>query len=108
MVSAKGGRHRLDPADVGRLGGNSSGDCSWRVRGEARPLTHGSGNAGRLAGSVSRGQSFSKPTPRLHPDVIEILDDQSLLEVHSPNDGHAEDAILEALLAEINRRGLKV
>ena len=45
-------------------------------------------------------------TPPLHPDVIEFLDDLSLLEAYEQNDSKAGGPIADALIAEIKRRNL--
>ena len=44
----------------------------------------------------------------LHPDVIEFLDDQSLLEAYQQTDGSPESAEANVLLAEIERRNLDI
>jgi hypothetical protein len=46
--------------------------------------------------------------PPLHLDVIEFLDDQSLLEAYDEADGSPESAEANALLAEIERRDLDI
>jgi len=47
-------------------------------------------------------------TPPLHPDVIEFLDDLSLLEAHQQIDSKADDPIADALIAEMKRRNLDI
>lgn len=44
----------------------------------------------------------------LHPDVIEFLDDQSLLEAYEQTRGSRETAEANALLAEIELRNLDI
>jgi len=45
-------------------------------------------------------------TPPLHPDVIEFLDDLSLLEAYHQSDSKPGDPIADALITEIKRRNL--
>jgi len=47
-------------------------------------------------------------TPPLHPDVIEFLDDLSLLEAYHQNDSKADGPIADALIAEMKRRNLDI
>ena len=47
-------------------------------------------------------------TQPLHPDVIELLDHQSLLEAYRQTDGQLGNAFADELLAEIKRRNLDV
>lgn len=54
LVSAKGGRHRLDAEDVGGVGGLSSRDRRWRVCREARRLNVRIAAADSLPESVGR------------------------------------------------------
>jgi hypothetical protein len=44
----------------------------------------------------------------LHPGVIELLDDQSLLEAYQEVDRSLDSAEANALLAEIERRDLDI
>jgi len=44
----------------------------------------------------------------LHPNVIEFLDHQGLLEAYPQAGGQAGKAMAEALLAELARRNLKI
>ena len=46
--------------------------------------------------------------PPLHPDVIEFLDDRSLLDAYRQIDVEADGPAEDALVAEIERRGLKI
>jgi hypothetical protein len=47
-------------------------------------------------------------TKPLHPDVIEFLDDQSLLEAYQLADGVPGNPLGDALIAEIERRNLVI
>lgn len=47
-------------------------------------------------------------TPPLSLDVIEFLDDQSLLEEYQHTDGEPGNPLVEDLLAEIKRRNLDI
>ena len=47
-------------------------------------------------------------TPPLHPDVIEFLDDQSLLEAYDLTDAVPGNPLGDALIAEIERRNLVI
>jgi len=47
-------------------------------------------------------------TPPLHPDVIEYLDDQSLLEAYQKTDGEPGNAVADRIAAEIERRNLDI
>lgn len=47
-------------------------------------------------------------TQPLHPDVIEFLDDQSLLEAYQQTDGQRCNPAADELLAEIKRRNLDI
>lgn len=47
-------------------------------------------------------------TPPLHPDVIEFLDDQSLLEAYAQTDGEPGNVVVDHLLAEIKQRNLDI
>ena len=44
----------------------------------------------------------------LHLDVIEYLDDKSLLEEYQKTDGVSGDPLTDDLLAEIKRRNLEI
>jgi hypothetical protein len=44
----------------------------------------------------------------LHPDVIEYLDDESLIEAYQNTGGEAGDPIAGLLSAEIERRNLNL
>jgi hypothetical protein len=46
--------------------------------------------------------------PPLHPDVIEFLDDLSLLEAYRQIAVEPAGPVLEALVAEIKRRNLDI
>jgi len=47
-------------------------------------------------------------TPPLHPDVIEFLDDLSLLEAYRQRDCKQGDPTADALIAEMKRRNLDI
>ena len=47
-------------------------------------------------------------TPPLHPDVIEFLDDLSLLEAYRQRDCKQGGPIADALIAEMKRRDLDI
>ncbi len=47
-------------------------------------------------------------TPPLHPDVIEFLDDRSLLEAYREIDVKTGGPFADALFAEIEQRGLDI
>ncbi|WP_156362348.1 hypothetical protein [Sphingomonas sp. Leaf208] len=44
----------------------------------------------------------------LHPDVIEFLDDQSLLEAYQQMASEERNPFVDHLLAEIQRRNLEI
>jgi len=46
--------------------------------------------------------------PPLHPDVIEFLDDRSLLEAYRQIGAEADGPAMETLVTEIERRGLEI
>jgi len=48
------------------------------------------------------------PTPPLHPNVIEFLDDLSLLEAYQQIVAEAGGSVPEELIAEIERRNLDI
>lgn len=47
-------------------------------------------------------------TPPIHPDVIEFLDDQSLIEAYQQTDGQPGNSFADELLAELERRNLDI
>jgi len=47
-------------------------------------------------------------TSPLHPDVIEYLDDESLIEAYQRTGGEVGDPISDRILAEIERRNLDI
>ena len=47
-------------------------------------------------------------TPPLHPDVIEYLDDESLIEAYQQIDGKPRDPIADRIAAEVERRNLGI
>ena len=58
----------------------------------------------------SLGSAYSLPMTNfpLHPDVIEYLDDESLIEACQNTGGEAGDPIVGLLNAEIERRNLNL
>lgn len=47
-------------------------------------------------------------TPPLHPDVLEYLDDRSLVEAYAEAKAEPLDPMVDRILAEIERRDLNI